>query len=647
MPNVIDAFLMTLDLDASGFKSGADEAEKTQNRLAEVSSRTSKEIQGDIRRTSEASTKQAKDMVSGQKVVSEGFTKLRDTAIGMLAVFAAGKGMKDFVTSTTSTNAATGRLANNLGMSTRALSTWELAVQSVGGTAADASASIQSMVTTSENLKLGIAPSAQAMAAYQRMGIQMSDLQDPEKATEKIAAALHNMKPADAQMFGQAIGWSQPMINLAEQYGGNIQKLLAQFSPAAVTNQEAADAQGRQAAFNQLDTTLTAIGNELLSDVNPYLKAFLDDLQQIAAWGLKHPGMFAAAVGAGGALAGKGGASILRKLATSILGKGGPGAAAEASEATEAAEVLAAGGAVTLSPAVAAALAAFTAASVLIPTPAGPAEEQELQRRGLGLGQAKPLAPDVEADVRFAAQGQGIDPNLAVALFRQEGGGYRKVSPAGAFGPAQLMPETAASLGVATSPDDPNYSWETNAEAGVKYFAQMMARYHGDKVRALVAYNWGPGHADKWDGKIADLPLETQNYVARILAMSSGSPTPAATASSSGLGLSAATESVLRKLRADQNPGPIGLSPQTTAFLKKLAAPKPPLVQHAGMYQSAITGRWMPVAGAVNSHNVSSETNVQKIEVHTKATDAAGIAKDLQTSLARYSYTKQLGRGLA
>jgi hypothetical protein len=96
------------------------------------------------------------------------------------------------------------------------------------------------------------------------------------------------------------------------------------------------------------------------------------------------------------------------------------------------------------------------------------------------------------------------------------------VSPKGAFGVMQLMPDTARDPGFGISPLDPNAAdpEEENRRVGRDYLKAMMDRYGGDKEAALVAYNWGPGNADKWvaGGKDSSrLPRETQGYVKNIL----------------------------------------------------------------------------------------------------------------------------------
>jgi hypothetical protein len=112
--------------------------------------------------------------------------------------------------------------------------------------------------------------------------------------------------------------------------------------------------------------------------------------------------------------------------------------------------------------------------------------------------------------IEEAAKAHGVDPDLVRRVVRAESGGNtRAVSPKGARGLMQLMPDTARGLGV-KNPDDPR----ENIFGGVKYLRQQLDAFGGDEEKALAAYNAGPGNVRKYGG----VPpfRETQAYVAKI-----------------------------------------------------------------------------------------------------------------------------------
>lgn len=104
-----------------------------------------------------------------------------------------------------------------------------------------------------------------------------------------------------------------------------------------------------------------------------------------------------------------------------------------------------------------------------------------------------------------------IDTDLLASVVRQESGGHsRAVSRTGAQGLMQLMPGTAAQMGVSNT-----FAPGPNIDGGTAYLDALLTRYHNDLALALAAYNAGPAAVDRWHG----IPpyRETRLYVARVI----------------------------------------------------------------------------------------------------------------------------------
>jgi soluble lytic murein transglycosylase-like protein len=166
------------------------------------------------------------------------------------------------------------------------------------------------------------------------------------------------------------------------------------------------------------------------------------------------------------------------------------------------------------------------------------AEVNELLRRD-SAGTASPVQAlsysrgasftqqQVDAAIDQAAARHNVDASLVRAVIKVESNfNPNAVSPKGAMGLMQLMPQTARQLNV-SNPFDP----QQNVDAGVRHLKRLMESYGGDVRLTLAAYNAGAGAVSRSAG----VPhfAETQNYVKRISELYYGGNVPRGRATAS------------------------------------------------------------------------------------------------------------------
>jgi trimeric autotransporter adhesin len=138
---------------------------------------------------------------------------------------------------------------------------------------------------------------------------------------------------------------------------------------------------------------------------------------------------------------------------------------------------------------------------------------------------------DLAQQGNYGGDASAAQADLAVRIAAQESGGMQLngqggvlTSSAGALGEFQLMPTTAAGLGV-----DPTNQTQ-NVQGGLQYIAQLWTKYGGNTALVAMAYNWGPGNVDAFlagTKTLGDVPAQTTAYVQSVAGVSVGTLTAA------------------------------------------------------------------------------------------------------------------------
>lgn len=201
---------------------------------------------------------------------------------------------------------------------------------------------------------------------------------------------------------------------------------------------------------------------------------------------------------------------------------------------------------------------------------------------------------DLSLDQLNALYAQKTDPNVAAIHSNESGGASNAradiVNPtSGAQGSMQVMPKTGANPGYGVKPS--NGTPEDNARVGVEYYQKLNDTYK-DPIKAAVAYNWGPGNADKWiakGAKLDDLPLETLKYIQNF---------DEKTGAISKRGAPAAPEAAPQPV---SGPG----VPAESAAPAPQAAPQPAPAQTAPLTFTQQLGRQLGLTARVVGHGIA------------------------------------------
>lgn len=262
MATVIDALLVSLSLEPSGFKKGQKDAHDA------------------LKKTGDRAERVNKDMEAGAKKAAYAFAKVRNEVLGLIGAFLGVSAVKSFVETITTGDASLGRLATNVDMTTIDLSAFEGATRRTGGTAEGMAASIQSL--SMEMQKLWTMGNNDLNPTLIMSGINMAKFNNRATSmTERLlmlADAFGKMNPAKAQLFGSRLGLDSGTITFLEQGRTAVERLIAtQKRLNVLSERDKKLAYERKIAWLNLTDRFTSLGRVLLNTLSPVVVKLLND----------------------------------------------------------------------------------------------------------------------------------------------------------------------------------------------------------------------------------------------------------------------------------------------------------------------------------------------------------------------------------
>ncbi|MCW3676215.1 phage tail tip lysozyme [Burkholderia cenocepacia] len=272
MATIVDALVVTLGFDLSAFKRGKAEAGSATKKLTAEERAAAKEIE------------------ERNKKAAESFRSIRNEVLALVAIFTAGVGIKQFTESTINSAVNLGYMAQNLQMSTRDLAAWQRAAERAGGSAEGITAALQASQNDISKLKFGQV--TEGVQWFLRMGGSVKDLKDGNSyllARSRIISNMFKADPGRARFIAQQMGIGDGEFNFLKQGESAVLALVdAQKKNSAVTEQQAAQALKLRNAWLDVRDRLQYVGTTVLLDLMPVLEKLLGKLQNMADWVADH-----------------------------------------------------------------------------------------------------------------------------------------------------------------------------------------------------------------------------------------------------------------------------------------------------------------------------------------------------------------------
>jgi len=293
----IDELIVKIVLDASGFLSGqkatTDAADALKAKTVAAANAAEKGQSAAAEKARKAAEAEAKKIQEANAKTSESVIALGRRVLGLYALFTAGRGVKEFVSDITSADAALGRVAKNVDLSGKALSTWQGAATVAGGSAEGVTGSISKLSSEMQNAAL--TGQSSIIPVFRALGINLADTSGKARSATDVLLDFNRktqgMDPARISALGHMAGFDDGTINLLEMSTDKLQALLKEQEKYAANAADIESAQKRQTGWRELLNISTSLGRTILTELTPaitgVMHAVLDWANANQEW-LKH-----------------------------------------------------------------------------------------------------------------------------------------------------------------------------------------------------------------------------------------------------------------------------------------------------------------------------------------------------------------------
>ena len=715
MPTIVDALVTTLTLDAREYIANAErqraalknltadqrqllqdhkqfQREKTQleneadrkERFRErEDQKQGKEKERRLKDAERAESDHAKQLESSSKQQENSLRKVALQATALIGIFTAGRGIRDFVASLTSGDAASGRLAKNINMSVEELTRWQSLATNFGG---DSQGVAQMFASWSDDINnAALTGQSTMIPMFQQLRVQVVDMKGNIRSysdiLKDIAASpvFRAMNRPQQTAYLKRMGVEQGTANAIME--GPVALAKALKEQPIVSEKDAANAILFEKNLEKIKNTSMALGRTIFNDLAPSinqllemfkaimdqngpeitknigeaLKVIVEDLKAVkwkvvgeeirdivrdinavvtalGGWGRASEALFLLWVG-GKFMSMLGGVLTITGLLGRLPGMATTAGAGIAAGAVPAAGGVAAGGLLRAAAGTVLRAAPYALAADILFNPSTTNKGEDAAVRQMHM--RDPTwngGTPVTQQISESASKQNVDAKIALAFAKIESDfGRSKDNPGSQYkGVFQLGNEEWKSLG---GTDADRNDRTKQIELGVKRVGQLQ----NEVTRALGR----PGAA--WE-----LYMAHNQGVGGLKAYSADPNRPAieamaSTAEGRQKGMEFARNAVLLNLTKSQR-AQIGDNPTSGQFLGSMH----------NRFDTAIggVGGGMPdprnYAQTTTSKPPGNDNNVTIGDVHinTQATDATGIARDIHGELSKYSYVRQANTGV-